>query len=68
MVSETPFHVAGGDVEEMPKIVLLTPMTSAERNAIPSPKKGMVVYNSSAETLSIYTGTAWQNVNKDTPG
>ena len=34
-------------------------MTTAQRNAIPSPVEGMVVWNTTTHALSTYNGTTW---------
>jgi hypothetical protein len=42
--------------------LLLPRMTSAERDAIASPVAGLIVYNTTANQISFYNGTAWTNL------
>jgi len=46
------------DVSSTVKGFLLPRMTTAQRNAIPLPAKGLIVYNTSTNELNINTGTA----------
>ena len=46
---------AAGD----PRAVLLPKMTTAQRDNIPSPTAGMVIYNTSTSVLNFYNGAAW---------
>ncbi len=40
--------------------ILLPRMTTAQRNAIPSPAQSLNIYNTSTNTLDFYTGTVWR--------
>jgi hypothetical protein len=42
--------------------LLLPRMTSAQRDAIASPVAGLIVYNTTANQISFYNGTAWTNL------
>ena len=37
-------------------------MTTAQRNAIPAPAEGLVIYNTDQKSLNVYNGTAWKTV------
>jgi len=37
-------------------------MTAAERNEIPSPAEGLVVYNTTENCLNFYNGTGWVSI------
>lgn len=48
------------DITSSTKGLLIPRMTSAQRTAISSPAKGLMVYDSTANTLWYYDGAAWQ--------
>jgi hypothetical protein len=37
-------------------------MTTTEKNAIASPATGLVVYDTTLNKLSVYTGATWETV------
>lgn len=37
-------------------------MTTAERDAVDSPREGAVIYNTTTNKLNFYNGTAWEAV------
>ncbi len=47
------------DVSSTNKGFLPPRMTTAQRNLIPSPVEGLVIYNSDEKTLNIYNGNSW---------
>lgn len=49
------------DVQSTTKAFMPPRMTTTERNAIPSPTAGMVIYNSTTNKLNVYT-TTWEAV------
>jgi hypothetical protein len=51
------------DITSNNKGLLIPRMTSAERNAIASPVKGLIVYDSTTNNFSFYNGTAWADLN-----
>jgi hypothetical protein len=51
------------DIASTNKGLLIPRMTSAERNAIASPVKGLMVYDSTTNNFSFYNGTAWTDLN-----
>jgi hypothetical protein len=51
------------DITSTNKGLLIPRMTSAERNAIASPIKGLIVYDSTTNNFSFYNGTAWTDLN-----
>jgi hypothetical protein len=44
--------------------VLLPRMTAAQRSAIASPAKGLLVYDSTSNSFWFHNGTAWQEISK----
>lgn len=58
-----PNSSAGLDVNFTNKGFLPPRMTTAQRNAIPSPVEGLVIYNRDEKVLNIYTGTSWDYAN-----
>ena len=46
--------------------VLIPRMTNAQRQALQSPVAGLLIYNTSANTLNLYNGSGWQQI--DTMG
>jgi hypothetical protein len=51
------------DITSTNKGLLIPRMTSAERNAIATPVKGLIVYDSTTNNFSFYNGTAWADLN-----
>jgi hypothetical protein len=51
------------DITSNNKGLLIPRMTSAERNAIAAPVKGLIVYDSTANNFSFYNGTVWTDLN-----
>jgi hypothetical protein len=47
------------DVESTSKGVLIPRLTTAQRNAIPSPPAGLMVYNSTVNKYNYFNGGAW---------
>ena len=47
------------DVSSTSKGFLPPRMTTAQRNLIPTPVEGLVIYNTDEKTLNIYNGTSW---------
>lgn len=64
----TPNASAALDITSTNKGVLLPRMTSAQRNAIPSPAEGLLVYNLDCKELNYYNGTTWQSMSFLAPG
>ena len=46
--------------------VLLPRMTTTQVNAIPSPGNGLIVYNTTLNTMCFYNGTEWRQVSNTT--
>jgi hypothetical protein len=51
------------DITSTNKGLLIPRMTSAERNAIAAPVKGLIVYDSTTNNFSFYNGSAWTDLN-----
>lgn len=47
------------DVVSTTKAFMPPRMTTTQRDAIPSPTAGMVIYNSTTNVLNFYNGAAW---------
>ncbi len=64
-----PDNSAMLDVKSTSKGFLLPRMTQAQRNAIPSPENGLMVFctNCGSGTLSVYTNGTWFDYNNDCP-
>lgn len=45
-----------------PNVLQLPQQTTAQILAIPSPKKGMIVFDVSTNTIKVYNGAAWKTV------
>lgn len=52
------------DVVSTTKGVLITPQTTAQRDAIASPAANLIVTNSSTDGLDMYNGTRWQRISQ----
>lgn len=57
--TNTPDPSAKLDITSSSSGVLIPRMTTAQRNAITSPAKGLMVFDSSAASLWYYDGAAW---------
>lgn len=53
------------DVKSINKGVLLPRLTTAERNAIPLPANGLIVYNTTDNEFNYYNGSSWQSWNSN---
>ncbi|MBL0144792.1 MAG: hypothetical protein IPP48_02565 [Chitinophagaceae bacterium] len=51
------------DITSTNKGLLIPRMTTAQRNAIATPAKGLMVYDSTTNNFSFYNGTAWTDLN-----
>jgi len=58
----TPDASAILDVESTTQGILFPQMTTAEKNAIASPKEGLVVYDLTLHKLCVWTGSTWQTI------
>jgi hypothetical protein len=47
------------DVQSTTKAFMPPRMSTAQRNAIPSPAEGMTIYNLTTHALEVYTNTGW---------
>ena len=54
------------DLNSTTKGLLPPRMTTAQRDAISSPAKGLMVYNTTDKSLNVYTGSQWEAVGADT--
>jgi hypothetical protein len=50
------------EVKSTTKALLLSRMTTTERDAIASPTAGLLIYNTTTNKLNVYTGGAWEAV------
>ena len=55
----SPDPSAGLDVNFTDKGFLPPRMTTAQRNSIPSPAEGLMIYNTEEKTVNIYNGSSW---------
>jgi uncharacterized protein (TIGR02145 family) len=55
----TPASSAMLDVQSTTKGMLIPRLTTAQRTAISSPVKGLVIYNTDTDCLNHYSGTRW---------
>ncbi|MEI2738466.1 MAG: hypothetical protein V9F01_06760 [Chitinophagaceae bacterium] len=58
----TPNASAQLDVSSTTKGILIPRMTDAEKNAIPSPAPGLLIYNTNTNSFQYYHGTSWVNI------
>lgn len=58
----SPNANAALDVSSTTKAFMPPRMTTTQKNAIPSPAAGMVVYDSTLAKLCVYTGAAWETI------
>lgn len=65
-----PDNSAMLDISSTDKGLLIPRMTTAQRNAIPNPATGLMVYDTDQNSFSFYDGTTWNNVGagSGTPG
>lgn len=61
-IGTTPNANAILDVSSTTKAVMLPRMTTAQKNAIPSPTEGMIVYDLTLTKLCFFNGATWQTV------
>jgi hypothetical protein len=62
LISDSPGQVspdAGLEVNFNDKGLLLPRLTLAQRNAIPAPNAGLVIFNTSSGCAEVYTGSGW---------
>ena len=57
--TSTPLASAQLEVASTTKGFLPPRMTATERNAIASPATGLIIYNTSTNSLDVYSGTVW---------
>ena len=57
--TQAPDNSALLDLESTTQGLLLPRMTTTERNAISSPATGLLIYNTTTNTLNFYNGTSW---------
>ncbi|MEJ7740286.1 MAG: hypothetical protein WKF97_22930 [Chitinophagaceae bacterium] len=57
----TPDPSAQLDITSTNKGFLLPRMTNQQRNGIPKPSEGLMIYNTSTRRLEMYTGDAWND-------
>jgi hypothetical protein len=58
----TPNASAMLDISSNNKGLLMPRMTSAQRNAIVSPAKGLMAFDSSQNSFWYYTGSGWKEI------
>lgn len=54
------------DINSTSKGILVPRMTTAQRNAIASPAKGLLVFDNNYNSYWLYTGTAWKEMGGNT--
>jgi hypothetical protein len=59
--TSTPHASAILDIDFVDKGVLFPRLTTAQRDGISSPAAGLLIYNSEANVLQVYDGSAWQS-------
>lgn len=55
----TPDASAALDINFTNKGTLITRLTSSQRNAVPSPATGLLIYNTDCNVFNFYNGTTW---------
>ncbi len=60
--TSTPNPSAQLDISSTSKGILLPRMTEAEKNAIPSPALGLMVFNTTTGSFQYYNGVSWSNI------
>lgn len=58
----TPHASAKLDIESTTKGILIPRMSNAQRTAIASPAKGLLVFDNTTNSFWFYNGTAWQDL------
>lgn len=58
----TPHASAALDVTSTNKGLLLPRMTTVQRDAIPSPTPGLIIYNTTTNCVEFRNNTGWYNV------
>jgi hypothetical protein len=58
----TPNASSQLDVTSTTKGILIPRMTDAEKNAIPSPVQGLMVFNTNTNSFQYYSGVTWNNI------
>jgi hypothetical protein len=58
----TPNASAILDITSTTKGVLISRMTTTQKNAISSPATGLQVYDTTLNQMSYYNGTTWTNI------
>src|SRR6267378_3875347 len=58
----TPDPAAKLEVQSTTSGVLIPRLTTIQKNAIPSPPAGLMVFDNSANQFSFYDGTKWINI------
>lgn len=53
------------DVQSTTQGLLLPRLTSAQRNAIPNPAAGLIIYNTDTKIIEQYSGTNWTKTNSE---
>ena len=61
--SANPDASAMMDIQSTTKGLLIPRMTTAERNAIVSPFKGLLVFDNTSSSFWFYNGSAWSEIN-----
>ncbi len=64
IATSAPNPSAALDVSSTSRGFLPPRMTSAQRNAIPSPVEGLVIYNTEEKALNLFDGVAWSSLSK----
>jgi PKD repeat protein len=65
--SGTPDTSAALEIRSTQKGLLIPRMTTAQRNAIPSPATGLQIYNTTTSCLEIFHGSLWLQVSCNCP-
>ena len=52
------------DIKSTTRGVLIPLLTTSQRDAIPSPARGLLVFNRSGAYFNVYDGTNWQRINR----
>lgn len=58
-IGGTPGPGALLDLQSTDKAFGLPEMSTSQRNAIPSPRKGFMIYNTDTNSVDVYTNTGW---------
>lgn len=60
-INTTPTVNRFGTIDEISTFIPF-PYTTTARNALPSPRTGVIIYNTTTNKLNFYNGTAWEAV------